>query len=140
MADILSPTMRSAFMARIRSTNTQPEWRVRQLLHGLGYRYRLHYSKLPGRPDLAFPARRKVIFVHGCFWHQHGKCDVGRIPKTRTSYWRAKFERNRARDAKNILAIRSLGWSTLVIWECQTIEAKRLQKTLVKYLGRAGSR
>src|SRR5262245_30962610 len=102
MADPLSPEMRSAFMARIRGVDTQPELVVRRLLHGMGYRYRLHYSKLPGRPDLAFPSRRKVIFVHGCFWHSHEQCEFARVPKTRPDYWLAKFERNKARDADNV--------------------------------------
>lgn len=135
MADQLSPEMRSAFMARIRSVDTQPEWAVRRLLHGMGYRYRLHYTKLPGRPDLAFPARRKVIFVHGCFWHRHSRCEFSRVPKTRTAYWLAKFERNRARDRQTLAKIRALSWSSLVIWECEVSDLARIKSRLLRFLG-----
>ena len=105
-------------------------------LHGMGYRYRLHYTKLPGCPDLAFPARRKVIFVHGCFWHRHSRCEFSRVPKTRTAYWLAKFERNRARDRQTLAKIRALGWSALVIWECEVGDLDRIKSRLVRFLGR----
>ena len=137
MVDPLSPEMRSAFMARIRSVDTGPEWIVRRLLHRSGYRYRLHYAKLPGRPDLVFPSRRKAIFIHGCFWHQHENCEMARVPKTRSDYWRSKFERNRRRDARNSAAILSLGWSVLTIWECELADMAALENRLVSYLGSA---
>jgi DNA mismatch endonuclease (patch repair protein) len=135
MADPLSPEMRSAFMARIRGINTQPEKVVRKLLHGLGYRYRLHYRKLPGKPDVAFPSRRKVIFVHGCFWHSHEDCVFARIPKTNPGYWKAKFRKNRKRDAATLAKITELNWSALVIWECEIDDLKALRKRLIRFLG-----
>src|ERR1700761_3512616 len=98
MADHLSPERRSKKMSRISSKDTKPELVVRRLLHGLGYRYRLHRKDLPGKPDLVFTKRKKVIFVHGCFWHQHSECREGRIPGSRLDYWEAKLKRNVERD------------------------------------------
>lgn len=110
---------RSALMARIRSRDTRPELIVRNLAHRLGYRFRLHRRDLPGSPDLVFPSRRKVIFVHGCFWHRHD-CPLGRkTPSARPEYWLPKLERNQRRDAAALEQIASLGWSPLVIWECE---------------------
>ena len=99
--DTLSKAERSERMARIRSKNTKPELQVRRLLHGLGYRFRLHRRDLPGSPDVVFAARRKIVFVHGCFWHGHKNCKVANRPKSRRSFWSAKFKRNRERDAMN---------------------------------------
>jgi len=115
--DTLTPERRSALMARIRSKDTGPEMIVRRLVHGMGYRYRLHRRGLPGTPDLVFPARSKVIFVHGCFWHMHSKCV--RLPKTRTHYWGPKLEANRKRDLAARRKLRALGWKALIIWECE---------------------
>jgi DNA mismatch endonuclease (patch repair protein) len=140
MVDILSPEMRSAFMARIRGVDTQPEIVVRKLLHRMGYRYKLHYSKLPGRPDLAFPSRRKVVFVHGCFWHSHAHCEFARIPKTRPDYWQAKFKKNKKRDKATLAKLLSLNWSALVIWECEVDDLTSLKKRLVRFLGPVGLR
>ena len=106
-------------MARIRGKDTGPERRVRRLLTALGFRYRLHYSKLPGRPDIAFPARRKVIWVHGCFWHRHPGCALARLPKSRIDFWKPKLEGNRRRDLRNEMEVRAAGWDTLVVWECE---------------------
>lgn len=115
----MSPEQRSAHMAKIRSKNTKPELMLRRLLHGAGYRYRLHGRELPGRPDLVFPGRRKVIFVHGCFWHGHD-CPVGsRLPKTNTGFWVAKRLRNQERDAAQKSLLEDLGWGVLVVWECE---------------------
>ena len=125
-------------MARIRSVNTQPELIVRKLLHGMGYRYRLHYSKLPGRPDVAFPSRRKVIFVHGCFWHAHEHCEFARVPKTRPDYWQAKFASNRARDAATLTRVNALDWAALVVWECEVDNLTALKRRLTRFLGPAG--
>lgn len=105
-------------MAKIRSCDTKPELMIRSLLHRLGYRFRLHLSTLPGKPDLAFPSRRKVIFVHGCFWHNHD-CNVGHVPRSRSDYWKEKFERNKRRDEENSRKLDQLGWDHLVIWECE---------------------
>jgi len=122
-------------MRRIRSWHTKPELIVRSLLHGLGYRFRLHRRDLPGKPDLVFPARQKVIFVHGCFWHQHRGCADGRLPKSRTSYWVPKLLRNHRRDRSCRAKLARLGWRSCVIWDCQTKDRDRLQKRLVRFLG-----
>ena len=109
---------RSANMRAIRSKGMRPELAVRRLVHGMGYRYRLHRTDLPGRPDLVFRSRRKVIFVHGCFWHRH-HCKYAHVPRTNVDYWRPKLKRNAARDAKNLKALAAEGWRCLVIWECE---------------------
>jgi DNA mismatch endonuclease (patch repair protein) len=109
---------RARMMRAFKRENTAPEMAVRRLAHQLGYRFRLHRTDLPGKPDMVFVSRRKVIFVHGCFWHSHG-CRITRIPKANLEYWLPKFERNRARDAKNLAALRDAGWSCLVLWECE---------------------
>ena len=108
-------------MSGIRSKGMKPEMAVRRLLHSMGYRYRLHRKDLPGQPDLVFPARRKVILVHGCFWHQHAdpECRIVRQPKSNREYWLPKLERNVARDAENRARLEELGWEVLVIWECE---------------------
>ena len=121
MMDTVTRKRRSEIMAGIRSKGMKPEMTVRRQLHSLGYRYRLHCQDLPGRPDLVFPARRKVIFVHGCFWHQHADpaCKIVRQPKSNRQYWMPKLKRNLARDAENRARLRELGWGVLVIWECE---------------------
>jgi DNA mismatch endonuclease (patch repair protein) len=121
-------------MARIRKVDTKPELIVRRLLHSLGYRYRLHRTDLPGNPDIVFPSRRKVVFVHGCFWHQHD-CKLGaKMPKARPEYWGPKLERNKTRDARNLEALQATGWSTLIVWECQTRTSGALEPTLRRFL------
>lgn len=131
--DTLSPEERSLQMARVRSKDTQPELLVRRLVHQQGYRYRLHKPDLPGKPDLAFVSRKKVIFVNGCFWHGH-KCSLGRIPKTHVDFWVNKIEKNRERDAKNIEKLRETGWDSLVLWECQLKDKEALKKLIVEFL------
>jgi DNA mismatch endonuclease (patch repair protein) len=116
--DKLDPKRRSENMRRIRSKHTKPEVLLRSMLHRRGYRFRLHSKNLPGRPDLVFPSRRKAIFVHGCFWHQHKDCREGRPPGTRQDYWLPKFERNRLRHEAAEKALRLQGWDLLVVWEC----------------------
>ena len=121
-------------MARIRGKDTGPEMRVRRLVHEMGYRYRLHRRNLPGVPDLAFSSRRKVIFVHGCWWHGHD-CPGGRKrPKTNKSYWLPKLERNRTRDAANQAELRARGWDALVLWECQLKDTAGLRKRIGDFL------
>ncbi len=115
--DPLTPTQRSERMSRVRHKDTKPEMVVRRLTHSLGYRYRLHRRDLPGQPDVVFPSRRKIILVHGCFWHQHG-CPIYRYPKSRLEFWAPKLERNVRRDRENQARLRELGWEILV-WECQ---------------------
>ncbi|WP_419594438.1 very short patch repair endonuclease [Thiolapillus sp.] len=117
--DTLTPEARSELMSRIKGKDTKPELYVRSLIHRLGYRFRLHRKDLPGKPDLVFPSRRKVVFVHGCFWHHHENCRRARIPKTHSDFWSKKFEENRARDGRNLLELEKLGWRSLVIWECE---------------------
>jgi DNA mismatch endonuclease (patch repair protein) len=117
---------RSAIMRAVKARNTKPEMIVRQLVYRLGFRYRLHRSDLPGTPDLVFASRRKVILVHGCFWHGHTCRRGARIPKTNIGYWRDKIRRNRRRDAASMEALRQLGWDPLVVWECQLADAGRL--------------
>jgi len=129
---------RSANMRAIRSKDMQPELRVRRLAHGLGYRFRLHRTDLPGKPDLVFPARRKVIFVHGCFWHCHG-CKAAHIPKSNQLYWIPKLERNKARDQKSLEALSAAGWRTLVIWECETRDEGSVVRRLRTFLGSRAS-
>jgi DNA mismatch endonuclease (patch repair protein) len=131
--DVFTPAQRSAVMRRVHSENTAPEMAVRRLVHGLGYRYRLHDHSLPGRPDLVLPRLRAAIFVHGCFWHQH-TCEAAARPASRSEYWNAKLDRNAARDRKNLRLLRMSGWATLVVWECQTRRLERLEKRLRAFL------
>ena len=137
MTDSLSPARRSANMAAIRSKNTAPELIVRRIVHSLGYRYRLHRRDLPGKPDIVFGPARKVIFVHGCFWHMHPKknCSDARPPKSNTGYWSPKLQRNVARDAEHVTALRKLGWGVLTIWDCETKDDVRLCARVRKFLG-----
>jgi DNA mismatch endonuclease (patch repair protein) len=113
---------RSAQMALIRARDTKPELKVRRAIHAAGLRYRLHAKDLPGRPDLVFRSRRIVIFVHGCFWHQHPdpSCKLARMPKSRLEFWRPKLEGNRQRDIRTRGELEARGWSVLEVWECQT--------------------
>lgn len=125
---------RSRTMRAVKGTDTGPERAVRRVLHRSGYRYRLHRKDLPGKPDLAFPGRRKVIFVHGCFWHGH-HCKRGdREPKTNVNYWRAKIARNKERDAAHQARLRDLGWDVLVVWECEITAADGLTDRLRRFL------
>lgn len=121
-------------MARIRSRDTQPEITVRSLLYSLGYRYRLHRRDLPGSPDICFPGRKKVIFVHGCFWHRHDGCARATTPKTRTSFWEEKFRKNVIRDRRNMTSLAELGWEAMVVWECEIKDLERLTPRLVRFL------
>jgi DNA mismatch endonuclease (patch repair protein) len=121
-------------MALVRGKNTKPELLVRGLLYGLGYRYRLHWKTIPGRPDIAFPGRKKAIFVHGCFWHQHG-CGHYKMPQTRTEFWDSKLAANRARDEERIRQLHQLGWESLTVWECELRDLDSLAERLVLFLG-----
>lgn len=106
-------------MQAVKAKDTTPEMHIRRILHALGYRYRLHVKTLPGTPDLVFRSRRKIIFVHGCFWHGHDCRRGARIPKTNIQYWKEKISRNRQRDARVLDTLRELGWSVFTVWECQ---------------------
>ena len=134
MTDRLTAKRRSALMARIKGKNTGPELAVRRLTHSLGYRFRLHRADLPGTPDLVFPSRRKVMFVHGCFWHGHG-CSKGRLPKSKLDYWAPKIANNRRRDARQRRLLKAAGWSSLVIWACVIADQRPLTELITKFLG-----
>jgi DNA mismatch endonuclease, patch repair protein len=122
-------------MSKIRSGHTKPELIVRRVVRSLGYGYRLHRRDLPGKPDLAFFGRRKAIFVHGCFWHQHADCREGRPPRSNSDYWTPKLQRNVQRDQVNIKALQDAGWQTLVIWECELGSEDQLRDRLGQFLG-----
>jgi DNA mismatch endonuclease, patch repair protein len=136
--DSVTAQRRSEIMSRIRSSDTRPEMQVRRLLHGIGYRYVLHRRDLPGAPDLVFPSRRKIIFVQGCFWHQHKGCIDGRLPKSRVSYWKPKLQRNVERDRTNISKLRRTGWSVMTIWECDTNKTDVMLRRMARFLGKPG--
>jgi DNA mismatch endonuclease (patch repair protein) len=120
-------------MRRIKSRDTTPEMLVRRLVHRMGYRYRLHRTDLPGKPDLAFIGRRKVIFVHGCFWHAHG-CKLSHVPKSNAAYWLPKLRRNKMRDASSAAALTALGWRHLIIWECELTRLSTLRQRIARFL------
>jgi DNA mismatch endonuclease, patch repair protein len=121
MTDTLTRAGRSERMSRVKGRDTGPEWAVRRLVHGMGYRYRLHRKDFPGCPDLVFPSRRKVIFVHGCFWHRHSDpaCKFARLPKSRLEFWIPKLESNRARDVHSQAQLIEMGWRIMIVWECE---------------------
>lgn len=135
MVDTISEAMRSEVMSRVRHKDTRPEMAVRRLVHQAGFRYRLHVAHLPGRPDLVFKGRKKVIFVHGCFWHSHPGCRHARVPKSRTDFWLAKLASNRARDERNLRSLTDGGWEILVVWECELREP-RLGDRIITFLDR----
>lgn len=134
MANPIGKLTRSENMARIRSANTKPELAVRRIAHAMGYRFRIHRRDLPGKPDLVFPSRRKVILVHGCFWHQHS-CRAGRRqPSTRSDYWGPKLARNVARDDAVRSELSARGWEVLVIWECEVKDEEWIGKVIREFL------
>lgn len=132
--DILAPEQRSSLMSRIRGKDTGPEMRVRRMAHALGYRFRLHRRDLPGSPDLVFPSHRKVIFVHGCYWHRHQGCRYAYSPKSNTTFWQSKFDGNVIRDRRAIDSLEALGWDVLVVWECETQNMEALSLRLLEFL------
>ena len=134
MTDKLSKARRSANMRAVRSQDTRPEICVRQVAHALGYRFRLHRSELPGKPDVAFIKKRKAIFVHGCFWHQHKGCKRASMPQSNVSFWSTKLARNVARDADQLRSLKAVGWRALVVWECETKDKLKLAKRLSRFL------
>ena len=120
MADVFSKSKRSKIMGKIRGVNTQPEMIVRSVLHGLGFRFRVHAKMLPGKPDIVLPRYQTAIFVHGCFWHGHPKCRRSQLPSTRKGFWTRKIKGNKKRDRRQIHALESMGWQVFIIWECET--------------------
>jgi DNA mismatch endonuclease, patch repair protein len=133
-ADKFDTQQRSAVMRAVKSHDTTPERAVRKLLSARGYRYRLQRKDLPGHPDIAFPGRRAAIFVHGCFWHGHDCKRGARMPKANAAYWRGKIERNAARDVKTKTALETLGWRSLIVWECEIKSDAALEQRLIDFL------
>lgn len=133
--DTLTPQQRSERMGRVRNKDTKPEMCVRRLVYALGYRYRLHASELPGRPDLVFKSRHKVIFVHGCFWHRHEGCSLCRMPKSRLRFWKPKLTANRRRDLVNQDKLANLGWDFMIAWECELRDMDALALRIKSFLG-----
>lgn len=136
--DIVTPDKRSRMMAGIRGKDTKPEMVVRQLVHRLGFRFRLHRRSLPGSPDLVFPRFRKVLFVHGCFWHRHPGCRLAYTPKSNTKFWLTKLEANTRRDAATREALVALGWDVMIVWECEVANVSVLSQKILSFLS-AGS-
>ena len=134
-SDVFTPQQRSAVMARVKGKDTKPELKLRRLAHAMGYRFRLHRKDLPGSPDLVFPGRRAVIFVHGCFWHGHDCPRGARQPKQNAEYWIAKIARNRSRDAAAQAALTEQGWRVGVFWECEMKNPDLLAAQLKTFLG-----
>ncbi len=135
MVDIWTKTKRSDVMSRIRSKDTGPERAVRSMVHALGYRFRLHRNDLPGKPDIVLPKYGAVIFVNGCFWHQHKNCIDGRIPKSSSDYWRKKLQRNIEKDKENVKKLRKMGWKVLSLWECDIEKhPERVRKNILDCL------
>jgi DNA mismatch endonuclease (patch repair protein) len=134
MPDVMTPEQRSERMSRVRDKDTKPEKVVRSVLHRMGYRFRLHVKNLPGKPDIMLPRYRKVIFVHGCFWHRHGVCRRLSIPENNPDFWRRKFRDNVRRDKNKLKSLRALGWDVLVIWECETKDRDQLRQTLQAFM------
>ena len=134
MADIVTPDVRSRMMAGIKGKDTKPELLIRKLLFAKGFRYRLHVKDLPGKPDLVFPRYRAVVFIHGCFWHRHGRCPLTRWPKSKLEFWKPKLEANKKRDRKNLSKLHSMHWEVLVIWECEIRNRDSLIQRLRTFL------
>lgn len=136
MPDVLTPEQRHRNMAAIHSKNTKPEMLVRKIAHSLGFRYRLHRKDLPGKPDLVFPRSRKIIFVHGCFWHMHD-CKYGRVtPQTNAEFWQKKRSSNAARDEVNRSSLTESGWRVMTVWECQTRNVESIESRIESFLRR----
>lgn len=134
MTDNLTKAQRRHTMRRVKAKDTGPEMIVRRLIHAAGYRYRLHRANLPGKPDLVFPGRKKVIFVHGCFWHQHPGCKAADRPAGNREYWDKKLDRTVVRDRTNLAKLEEMGWQVLVVWECTIKDREDLARRLIGFL------
>jgi DNA mismatch endonuclease (patch repair protein) len=135
MTDVFVTAKRSEIMSRIGGKDSAPELRVRRILHAMGYRYRLHPSDLPGRPDIVLPRHRKIILVHGCFWHCHRGCPRATIPSTNVVFWKKKLSANVARDKRVERALRKLGWDVLTLWQCELRDASEIERRLRSFFG-----
>jgi DNA mismatch endonuclease (patch repair protein) len=133
--DVFTKQKRSEVMARIRAKNTKPEIAVRKLLHRMGYRFRVHNKNLPGKPDVCLAKHNTIILVHGCFWHNHKRCNNGKIPKSNMGYWLPKIRGNVERDKKHRRALRRLGWKVITIWECELCDMSQLEKKIKAKIG-----
>ena len=134
MADIFTPEKRSNIMSKIKGKNTKPEMTVRSTLHRMGYRFRIHDKKLPGSPDIVLSRHKKIIFVHGCFWHGHAGCKRAAMPESNFEFWNKKISRNIERDNSTERELRSFGWQVLIIWQCQTKDPDALRMILRQYM------
>lgn len=132
--DIVSPEKRSRMMAGIKGKDTKPEMLVRRLVHGMGFRYRLHRRDLPGSPDLVFPRLRKVIFVHGCFWHRHRGCRFAYTPRSNAQFWMDKLEGNARRDTLAVAALNALDWKVMIVWECEVSDPSAVARKINSFL------
>lgn len=133
MSDTMTSEQRSRTMARVKSANTKPEMIVRSMLHRMGYRFRLHRKDLPGKPDIVLPRHRKIVLVHGCFWHGHD-CPKGRRPKTRVDFWNAKLDANMERDWRNVLDLENSGWRIATVWECELSNPEAVRSRLSSFM------
>ncbi len=134
------PALRSAVMRAVKSRDTSPEMKVRALLRAIAPGYRVHRAELPGKPDIAYVGRKRAIFVHGCFWHGHDCVRGARAPKANAAYWRAKIDRNRDRDGRNLQSLQALGWRAMVVWECELKDEAALRARLAAFLDDQGMR
>ena len=134
MPDVFTPEERSRIMAKVKGANTTPEKTVRSLIHRMGYRFRLHVKELPGKPDIVLPRHKKIILIHGCFWHQHEGCSQAARPTSNTDYWNKKLDRNMIRDNGNMQRLEYLGWDVLVLWECEIKNQDLLLERLTSFL------
>lgn len=125
-------------MSLIGGTNSVPELKLRSLVHRLGFRYRLHVKELPGTPDLVFPSKNAVIFMHGCFWHRHARCKLARLPKSNLEFWKPKLEENKKRDSRNQRKLAKLGWRVLVVWECDLANTDYVSRIVNGFLRKQG--
>lgn len=121
-------------MSRVKSKDTSPEIAVRRAIFAMGFRYRLHDASLPGKPDLVFSGRRKVVFVNGCFWHGHKGCRYARLPKSRVAFWTEKIEGNRSRDRSNVALLKRSGWKVLTVWQCELKKMEKLESKIYDFL------
>jgi DNA mismatch endonuclease (patch repair protein) len=136
MPDVFDKEQRSKVMSKVHGENTSPELTVRSLLFSMGYRYRLHRKDLPGKPDIVLPRHKKIIFVHGCFWHQHERCKAAERPTSNTDYWNKKLDRNVERDNNNREKLGEMGWQVLIVWECQIKNRQELTQILTSFLSK----